>query len=627
MAKNSKQPKDAGQDELKKLLSSDSPEIAVKPKSAESEAKPEEPADFPPPDPRAIGTITKKAEEKDDNIVAEIEAENAHSALDDMYENEREPESPLLIVGDKKRHWYHFLKRPKFWVTLVGLLLAGGTIAWLITPSRVWFLNTVGMRTEFEVTTLVSAAEGTPPPLLKNALVTINGREYRTNDEGNLKVSIPYGQTRVVINKPGYETVTKDQLFDFDPFFYYLGGRQTDEQQRKQSVVMKSVGIEVKFTAKDWLTGQPITTGHFGVGDVVTTPGAQGEVVLLIPATDAKTVQLTGKFGSSGYADMTQEITLAAVPAEINFVPAGKHYFVSKRSGQFVVYSSNLDGSSVTEIVAGSPRETGDIAFSVSPNGRYAAFASTREATRDTFGTVQQKLYIVDLAGTTLTAVDTALQFDFADWSGDNVVYVAHYREAGGASVQRVASVDTDKQKRTTLASDTGLKVVRVRLSNVVYLTSAGELRTNKVAGGSDKSLGSGAQKFTQTEPDKFAYQIADKSWRQYDVNADQVSTISTPNPLNRAFLASASGDGQTLLVVEVIDGKLTLIARAVGNGQQKQLYAGQDLRGPIRWVGTVAVYRAGEADYAVGAIGGTPKKITDVSATQTSQNDYFDFN
>jgi hypothetical protein len=390
---------------------------------------------------------------------------------------------------------------------------------------------------------------------------------------------------------------------------------------------MKSVGIEVKFIAKDWLTGQPITTGHFGVGDVVTTPGAQGEVALHIPATDDKTVQLSAKFGGGGYADTAQEIALAAIPAEINFVPAGKHYFVSKRSGQFAVYSSNLDGSAVAEVVSGSANETGDIAFSVSPNGKYAALASTREATRDTFGTVQQKLYIVDLAGNKLTAVDTALQFDIADWSGDNVVYAARYRETGGASVQRVASADVAKQKHTTLASNTTLKVVRVRLGSVVYLKAGGELRTVKVTGGSDKSLGDGVQKLTQTEADKFAYQITDKTWRQYDVNADQVSTIPTPAALNRAFLASASGDGQTLLVVEVIDGKPTLLAKAVGNGQQKQLYAGRDLWGPIRWVGNVAVYRAGEADYAVGVIGGAPKKITDVAATQTSQNDYFDFN
>ena len=601
MANDTSKQKDEPQEEPKKLLSSDMP-----------------------PDPRAAGSSKKEPDE--DRIIDEIAAENAHSALDDMYEHEREAESPTLIIGDEKRRWYHFLKRPKFWVTFIGLLLAAAIIAWLITPSRVWFLNTLGLRAQFELATLVSTPQG-PPPMLKNVLVTINNREYHTNDEGSLKVSIPYGQTKIVISKPGYETITKDQLFDFDPFFYYLGGKQTDDQLRKQSVLMKSVGIEVRFVARDWLTGQPITTGHFGVGDVVTTPGAQGEVSLLIPATDAKTVQLNAKFGGSGYADITKEITLADQQPELTFVPAGKHYFVSKRSGQFAVYSSNLDGSAVAEVVPGSANETGDIAVSVSPNGKYAALASTREATRDTFGTVQQKLYIIDLATNKLTAVDTARQFDFADWSGDNVVYTARYREAGGANVQRVASADAARQKHTTHASDATLKVVRVRLGSVVYLKADNELRTAKIAGGTEKSLGTGVQKLTQIEADKFAYQIADASWRQYDVNADQVSTIPTPNALNRAFLANASGDGQTLLVVEVIDGKPTLIAKAVGNGQEKQLYAGQDLRGPVRWVGNVAVYRAGEADYAVGAIGGAPKKITDVTATQTTQNDYFDFN
>lgn len=626
MAKDQSKHKDTGQEELKELLESDTP--ATEPKTEPKKRAEPAPklADDAPPDPRAAGTTpAKKTDDTEDEVVDEIAAENAHTALDDMYEHDREPETPLVVVGDEKKHWYNFLKRPKFWVTFIGLLLAGAVIAWLITPSRVWFLNTIGLRTQFSLTALVSTPQG-PPPMLKNALVTINGHEYRTNDEGNLQVAIPYGQTRIVITKPGYETVTKDQLFDFDPFFYYLGGKQFDEQQRTQSVLMKVVGLEVKFTAKDWLTGSPLTTGHFSVGDVVTTPSAQGEVSLLIPATDDKTVELAAKFGGSGYADTTQQITLAEQPAEINFVPAGKHYFVSKRSGQFAVYSSNIDGSAVAEVVPGSARETGDIAFSVSPSGKYAVLASTREGTRDTFGTVQQKLYVVDLSNNKLTELETALQFDIADWSGDTVVYTAKFRE-GSASKWRVASADVVKRQAMTQDRDASLKVVRVRLGSVIYLRADNELKTFKVGTGGEKSLGTGVQKFTQPEADKFAYQIADKSWRQYDVNADQVTTITTPNALNRAFLASTSGDGQTALTVEAIDGKPTLIAKAVGNGQEKQLYAGADLRGPIRWIGNVVVYRAGETDYAVGATGGTPKKITDVTATHTSQNDYFDFN
>jgi hypothetical protein len=596
------------QDELKELLES-TPEAA--------------PEDLPP-DPRAAGTSIAPRKPDEDKIVDEIAAENAHSTLDDVYENEREPEGPMLVVGDEKRHWYNFLKRPKFWWSLFGLLVVTAIFAWLITPSRIWVLNTIGLRTELNMSTLVSATEGTPP-ILKNALVTVNGQEYHTDDEGRLKITIPYGPTRIVISKQGYETITKDEMFDYDPFFYFAGGQQADEQLRNQSIFMKSVGVEVTFIAKDWLSGQPVTAGHFSVGDVVTSPGSKGEVHLVLPATDAKTVQVKAAFGGTGYADATVEITLPSTNQEFTFVPAGKHYFVSKRSGQFAVYSSNIDGSDVTEIVPSAASETADIAFSVSPSGKYGVLASTREATRDTFGSVQQKVYVIDFATSKMTAVDAAMQFDFVDWSGDTLVYIARVHNGGGEVVHRVASVQAGSAKQTTVATESSFRVVRVRLNSAVYITGGGELRTVKVSGGPEKSLGTQILAFTQPEPNAFAYQIADKTWRQYDVNADQVSTVATPNAVDRAFLASTSADGQTLLAVEPIDGKQTLIAKAVGNGQESKLFTG-DFGGPARWIGNIATYRAGATDYAVAA-GATPKKIIDVSATQKASDDYFDFN
>lgn len=626
------------QDELQELLDSTSETSPVAAKAAEEKpeeqpkpqqkpAEPEKPApvDDTPPDPRAAGTNTEPRKSSEDKIVDEIAAENAHSTLDEVYENEREPEGPMIILGDEKRHWYNFLKRPKFWWALFGLLILAAIFAWLITPSRIWVLNAVGFRTQLNMSTLVSSAEGTPP-ILKNALVTVNGQEYHTDDDGKLKISIPYGQTRIVISKQGYETIAKDEMFDYDPFFYVAGGQQADDQQRNQAIFMKSVGVELSFIAKDWLSGQPITSGRFSVGDVVTSPGSKGEVHLVLPATDAKTAQVKAEFGGAGYADTTTEVAIPSTDKELTFVSAGKHYFISKRSGQFAVYSSNLDGTNVAEVVPPAANETADIAFTVSPSGKYGVLASTREATRDTFGSVQQKAYVIDFANNKMTAVDAAMQFDFADWAGDTVVYTARVHNDGGNVVQRVASINAESAKQTTLASDVNVRTVRVRLNSVLYITNSNELRTVKVSGGTEKALGSQLLAFTQPEPNKFAYQIADKSWRQYDVNADQVSTVPTPSAIDRAILASTSADGQTLLAVEPVDGKRTLIARAVGNGQETKLFSGE-FSGPVRWVGNVAVYRVAGADYAVASSGGTPKKITDVSVTQNSPDDYFDFN
>jgi hypothetical protein len=576
------------------------------------------------PDPRASGSELHTRDE--DKVVAEIAAEDGRDTLDDLYDKESTPEEPMLVTGDEKHKWLAKLKSPKLWLGVAVAVIIVLIFVWLITPSRLWALNLVGQRAQVDIGTLVAATEG-EPPVLKNAKVTVNNKDYQTDDHGKLRLNLPYGDTHIVVSKQGYESITKDELLDFDPFFHYLGGKQVDATARNLSFAMKSVGIPVKFTAKDWLTAQPIDFGKFSVGDVEAEPNTQGEVTMTVPATDAKTVQVQVKFGGT-YADTAIELTLASKNQEFSFINAGKEYFISKRSGTYGVYSSNLDGSGVADVVAGSASETGDVAFSVSPSGKYGVLATTRDAAKDGFGSLQQKLYIVDLATNKLTAVDTALRFKLADWSGDTLVYATSEHSAGSAAtIGRVASIDAAAAKQTTLASAGGITVARVSLGSAVYLTDTNELRAVKIKGGGDKSLGTGVSQLVQTDADRYAYQTADHNWHQYNANADQVTTATTPTSLSRVFLANPSADGQTQLVVDTVDGNLALIAKKVAGGQETKLFAGAGLSGPIRWVGNVAVYRVGSADYVVSPGGGQPKKITDVSLTVPNSNDYFGLN
>ena len=581
-----------------------------------------------PPDPRGE-TTGKDTPESDstgeDKAVDQIEAEDKRDALDELYENESEPEAPMLVTGDEKHPRLAKLKTPKFWILLFLALLVAALFVWLITPSRIWLLNTIGLRASLNVATLVSTAEGTPP-ILKNTTVTINNKAYQTDEKGSLQVTLPYGPVHIVVSKQGYEPITKDQTLDFDPFFNKLGGQAADNALRNLSFELKNVGVLVTFTAKDWLTGNVLSAGTFSAGDVAAMPDSGGVVTLALPATDAKTVQVAATFGG-GYADTVVEVPVGATKPEITFLPAGKDYFLSKRSGQYGVYSSALDGSQVAEVVPPAANESGDITLSVSPSQKYAVLGSTREVTRDTFGNVQQKLYLIDLASNKLTPLDTALRFRVADWVGDTVVYTAELRGSGGSVQARLGSVDAPAAKQTNLATSSSFTVVRVRLNSAVYLLGDGELRTVNVKGGTEKSLGTGISNLTQTDANHVAFQTADSSWHQYDVNADQLTNATTPTTIARAFMAATSADGQTQLVLDLVDGKPTLIAKNVGSGKETTLYTGADVGTPIRWVGNVAVYRAGSADFAVSPAGGTPKKITEVSPSIAANHDYFTFN
>lgn len=557
-------------------------------------------------------------------VIDQIEQEERAKATDDQYEQERPPEEPLIVTGASKKGWLKRIVTSKnFWLSFVGLVVLAVLFAWLITPSRLWIVNILGLKAQLSVTTM-AAAEGAPPAL-KNVTVVVNGHEYHTNDEGRLQIEVPYGQTKVVISKQGYEGATRDILLDFDPFFYYLGGKQADKDARNIQAMLKSVGIPVTFTAKDWFTGLPIIHAKFIVGDIITEPKEDGAVTMTVPATDAKTVPMRATFASN-YAETVVELKMVSEPQEFVFVPAGKNYFVSKRSGQLAVYASNLDGSEVTQVVPGSPNETGDIAFTVSPDGRYGVLASTRETARDPFGSLQQKLYIVDLSTNTLRAVDTALGFTFADWSDGRLVYTARFTQ-NGSSVRRLASADPASGAVTNLATHSSFTVVRASLGSAVYVNGTKELRTVKIKGGTDKMLGANVTRLAQADAARFVYQIAGSSWHYYDVNTDQVGNTTTPASVHRAFLAASSADNQLKLVFDTLDGTQTLIARRIADGHETRLYAGHNLRGPVRWVGNVAVYRAGPADYAVSPYGGQPKKIADVEPGTNHSNDYFTFN
>lgn len=599
------------------------------------QAKPDVPADEAldkllndaPPDPRGETKNDSPARTRDtgeDKAVGEIEAEDKSDALDELYEQESEPEAPMLVTGDEKHPRLAKLKKPKFWIILFAVCLVIALFAWLITPSRIWLLNTFGLRSSMDIATLVSTAEGTPP-ILKNATVTINDKTYQTDDSGRLRVTLPYGPVHIVVAKQGYESVTKDHTLDFDPFFYKLGGQAADTALRNVSFALKNVGVLATFTAKDWLTGNPLATGTFSVGDVAAMPDTNGVVTLALPATDAATIKVAATFGAD-YANTTVEVPVGSTKPDLLFVPAGKDYFLSKRTGQYGVYASNIDGSGVTEIITPAANETGDIAFSVSPSQKFAALASTREVTRDTFGSVQQKLYLVDLATNKLTPLDTALRFRIADWAGDTVVYVAESQSGSGMQA-RLGSINALTAKQTTLATAASIGVVRVRLASAVYLLGNGELHTVPVAGGTEKTLGTIVGGLTQTDANHIAFQTADHTWHQYDINADQLSNAPTPTSSGRAYLAAPSANGQTNIVLDTLDGKPSLIAKDVGSGKETTLYAGADLTGPVRWVGNIVVYRAGATDYVVSPAGGAPKKITEVSPAISVKNDYFTFN
>lgn len=590
---------------------------------------------------KAATSPTPREASKTDTI-SDADLQEAGQAADETEEDtlsQQEPPTPkggLRVESDPNASRPRFYKRKKFWFSLIFLLILAFALAWFIRPSRLFMVNLIGLRGDLHISTFTLADPGQQSATLTKVKVVLNGQEWETDDTGKLTAHVKYGNYDIVAKKAGYQDATHSVMLDFDPFFYLLGGRQQDQELHDIKLQLKAVGIPIKINVKDWLTDGPLTAGAFSVGEAVAKPNELGVVLITIPATEEKTAKVKAVFGGR-YLDKEFEVPLDGSESTVSFVPEGREYFISNRNG-LAVYSSNLDGSNVSELVPASTRETSAMNIAVSPSGKYGMLASTRDGKRDAQGTLLQQLYIVDLSNKKLSAVDQGHWFNFVDWAGDTLVYTVGERKAGSATItQRLTATDATTAKRTDISNADGFIAARVAVGSVFYLVNgeptSPELRITPIKGGTEKKLGAKVQQISQIDFDRFSFQLGDGSWQEYNVNTSQIKTGSAPDSPNRAMLASASQDGQNRLIVGRADGKPALIIKNVANGQEKTIYSAAGIRGPIRLINDTIVFRMGEgaaaADYIVSAKGGAPKKITDVTLPVppiTPNPNYFSF-
>jgi hypothetical protein len=588
------------------------------------------PDNLPPPDPRATSPEQLPPRQPLESQISDDVLEEAGEAADEADEegegNDELPAHGLHLESNPNAPRPRFWKRKRFWFSFIFLVVVAATLAWFIRPSRLAIVNTLGLRVPISITTGTVPESGQQSAVLKNVAVTVNGQAAQTDDKGILQTTARYGDVTIVAKKAGYQDVTQTVMLDVDPFFYLLGGKKRDDAERSLALQLKAVGIILKFQAKDWLTDGPLASGAFSVGDIVAKANDQGVVQLILPATDAKKATVKAAFNGS-YNDKNFDVALDGSQPTVTFVPAGKNYFVSNRSGERAVYSSDLDGGNVTEVIPANSHETSAMNFTVSPGGKYGVLASTRDNKRDSQNVALQQVYVVDLTNKKMASVDSGQWVNFVDWLGDTLVYTVGERLPGASGVtQRLASVNAATGKQTTLSTAASFSAARAAVDSVVYQLSHGsddpdadnknpELRVVPASGGTEKNLGYKVQQLAQTDTDKVAYRTADGAWHEYNVNNSQNKNASAPANPDRAFLAATSGDGQSRLVVGTVDGKASIIVRSVASGQEKTLYSNAEITGPVRFAGAnVIIFRQGNADYALSVGGGTPKKIVDVS-------------
>lgn len=523
-------------------------------------------------------------------------------------------------------------KSPKFWLAFLALLIAAAAGLWFVQPTRWWLVNAAGARNTLTIATISPGEGKAKVSQLRNVAVMVNGVTYHTDSSGTLRVpNVPYGQAAIVATKAGFQSVNYGVVLDFDPFLHKFGGKLADDAARNITLSLKSTGIPVSFKVVDWLSGKPVTAGDFAAGDLVAKADDQGLVTLRVPGTDTGSVTVSASFGGA-YVDKKFDLPIGGLVPTIQVVPGGRDYFLNDNSGTVTLYSSNLDGSDVQPIVTGTGQETDSTNFAVSPDGKYGVLSSSRDGAVNAHHNLLQRVYIVDLAAKRITRVDEGVNVMFADWSGDELIYTTSDYDVGSNSYPvTLRGVDAGTGRVYNFESADDISVSTVGQGKVLYqrISNSGPdkesspvLREAPVNGTTSQTLGDQVNDdgYIQQNFDRVDFKTAqDQAWHEYNLNTDQLKTISQPTAdgIAAQYLSTANSDGSKHLLVDQVDGQSALFVKD-STGQQTPVYGNGGLSGPIRWVGDdVVIYRvqtpAGAADYAVSLQTGKSQKITDV--------------
>ncbi len=535
------------------------------------------------------------------------------------------------------------LKSKKFWIIFVLSLTVLLIALWFIQPARIWLVNLLGVRTNLSITVLTPAEGQQQEARLKNVNLKVNGRDFTTNNEGVISITDqPLGGVTLKATKSGYAEAQTQTYLDFDPFFHLFGGNQADLAARHINIEMKSVGVALSFVAKDWLSGQPITSGEYVVGDLRLKAGSDGRVSFKTPYDESGKIKVSSDLNGQ-YIDKSFDMSLSSKETpEVKFVPAGKHYFVSKRSGALSIYSSNLDGSGVELVIPGTGLETSQTAFAVAPSGKYGILASAREGKRSESGELLTYLYIVDLEKKILTKVDEGRYINMSDWSDDNLIYKV--APVTNSNDLKLKVVDITNATATEISQAWGYGRIIVSFGQVFYTqdnpnddgATVTIAKVYNINNKSHKDLGSKVDYgVVQPDFDRVVFKNLDnQKWYEYNFNTGQLKDSSQPTEQEfKTFLSATNLANTKRIMLDKIDGKFTIIVKNTADGVEKQLYGARGLGGPIRWIGDVIVFRIVDnletADYAVSINGGDPKKISDITATigtddATADNEWF---
>jgi hypothetical protein len=314
-------------------------------------------------------------------------------AVDDMIRAKRSQTAPSSGWKDKLRALIH---NKWTWIGVAVVLC----FIFALPFTRYKILGLV-IKEKVDIT-VIDSQNHTP---VSNALVAVGGTQIKTDANGTAILSVGVGERSAVISKHYYRTATAH---------YFIGFKSSPPV----TIKLVATGRLVPITVLNIISGQPLPGATIHVLDTTAKTDTKGEAEVAVPASvpnDSGTISLAGYTTKK----VSVQVTALSVAAnDFSLTPSGTIDFLSNQGGGINVLKSNLDGSDVQTILAGSGHETaGTTRLLASSDWRYLVLEANRDGTRPA-------LYLIDTSNNQVTEFDSSnATFNLIGWSGHNFIY------------------------------------------------------------------------------------------------------------------------------------------------------------------------------------------------------------
>ena len=273
---------------------------------------------------------------------------------------------------------------------------------------------------------------------VSQAAVKLAGKQAQTNGQGAVQFDhVSVGPYTIQVSKKYYKNSAARITVGFT-------GSKTF------NIEAEATGRQVKIIVKNAVSQKPLAGVTIKIADTSYKTDNNGQAIAVVPAgtaTQKATLSL------AGYNDSAVSVKVSdkeVAENKFSLTPAGKIYFLSKRTGKLDLMKANLDGSDAKVVAAGTGYEHDyDTALLASADWKYVALVARRSATNPT-----PQLYVLSTSDDKLLNADAGnANFELRGWAGNSLVYVVTRNDIPytQANKYKVKSYDAATGKTTLL--------------------------------------------------------------------------------------------------------------------------------------------------------------------------------